>query len=335
MAELIPPRLSVVVNNYNYGRFLKEALDSAIAQLHDEDELIVVDDGSTDESLAVLKAYEERKQIRLLSQENQGQLNTVRNGVLAASGDVVLLLDSDDYYLPGYLDRLRKIYTENNDIDFVFSAARVAGENAQGVQKNGNNLGRMELQPGRIGTTRWSTQLFHEFVGVPTSGNSLRTDLARKIATLPGSLENVRKFSPLLVTLLGIPEREVRTPRPTADGVLVRASSLLGANKYYDDRPAFVYRIHGDNQFAATSRLARYYLRSRRMNYLIAVMIDHFGLTQRPDAVELRNEVLGRSYGLRLWRRFRIRANYLRAIPISTGTVPEKAAALKAVIFNR
>lgn len=329
------PRLSVVVNNYNYADYLSEALDSAIAQLHQDDELVIVDDGSTDASATLLAAYATHDQVRVILQKNQGQMKAVRTGVQAALGDIVVLLDSDDYYLPGYLDRLRQIYRDNSDIDFVFCAATLAGQDPHGVNQNRMNLGRMEMQPGRIGPTRWATQLFYEFVGVPTSGISMRTDLAQRISTLPETLDKMRAFSPILVRLLRIPENEVRTPGPSADGVFIRASSLLNARKYYDNRPGFLYRIHGKNKFAGISRPARLYLRSRRMKYLIGLATEHFNLAARPTAVELRQEILTRAYSLRLRRRVRVRMNYVRAVFVSTGTVGEKVSALRAALFMR
>ncbi|HEY6131528.1 MAG TPA: glycosyltransferase family A protein, partial [Halioglobus sp.] len=175
-----PLRLSIVVNNYNYARYLPDALDSVIRQRHSQDELIVVDDGSTDESLAILRQYELEHGITLIQQENQGQVHAVRTGIAAAQGDVVVLLDSDDCYLDGYLDRLRRIYTTHPDVSFVFSNAQLGGESDSGCRKVRKTLDRLELTPGPVGTTRWAALLFHEFVGVPTSGNSLRREMANQ-----------------------------------------------------------------------------------------------------------------------------------------------------------
>lgn len=94
-------KLSVVIDNYNYGRFLEETLDSILAQ-DVPAEIIVADDGSTDESRDILKAYASRGVIALL-QENQGQATAFNNGLAAATGDIVCLLDSDDVFLPGKL----------------------------------------------------------------------------------------------------------------------------------------------------------------------------------------------------------------------------------------
>lgn len=97
------PRVSVVVDNHNYGRFLRAALDSALSQglPAGELELIVADDGSTDDSREILASYGPR--VTVLAQERQGQATAFNNGLAAATGEFVCLLDSDDVFLPGKL----------------------------------------------------------------------------------------------------------------------------------------------------------------------------------------------------------------------------------------
>lgn len=95
--------VSVVIDNHNYGRFLKETLDSVLAQVLDSVavEIIVVDDGSTDDSREILSTYAPR--VKSLLQARQGQATAFNVGLAAASGDIVCLLDSDDVFLPGKL----------------------------------------------------------------------------------------------------------------------------------------------------------------------------------------------------------------------------------------
>jgi glycosyltransferase involved in cell wall biosynthesis len=88
--------VSVVISNYNYARFLPAALDSVLSQTHQELEVIVVDDGSSDESREVLARYGNR--IRLICQDNAG-VSAARNaGILASRGEAVAFLDSDDVW---------------------------------------------------------------------------------------------------------------------------------------------------------------------------------------------------------------------------------------------
>ena len=327
-----PPRFSVVVNNYNYARFLAEALDSALGQLREGDELVVVDDGSTDESPQVLQDYERQHGIVLVQQPNAGQLRAVRVGIQVARGDIVILLDSDDYFVPGYLDRLRRIYTQHPDVDFVFTKAELGGGSPRGRKSMDAMLRRLQLAPGRVGQTKWATLLFHEFVGVPTSGLSLRRSLAETIMALPASAEDSTSISPLLSKLLRISKTEQLKSGYTSDGVIVRCASIFGAVKYYDDNPGFVYRIHGGNKYATSTRLGRLYLLYKRKFRFVRMVKEHFAITDTPTALELRDEILSRSWGVQLKRRIIIRARYCREILRSEGSARDKLAALAAAV---
>jgi len=91
------PSVSVVIPNYNYGRYLPQAIDSALAQSYMPREIIVVDDGSTDETFLAIKPYRDR--IRYIYQKNAG-LSAARNtGIRAAESDWVAMLDADDIWM--------------------------------------------------------------------------------------------------------------------------------------------------------------------------------------------------------------------------------------------
>src|SRR5688500_10169891 len=93
------PLASVIINNYNYGRYLGAAIDSALAQTYPHTEVVVVDDGSTDDSRQVIAGYGER--VVPVLKENGGQASAFNAGFAASRGDVVLFLDADDLLLPG------------------------------------------------------------------------------------------------------------------------------------------------------------------------------------------------------------------------------------------
>jgi len=95
------PQVSVIVPTYNRAYLLKEALDSVLAQSYRNFELIVVDDGSTDHTSRLLASYGDR--ITVLFHPNAGVSAARNRGIQAASGDLIALLDSDDYWLPGKL----------------------------------------------------------------------------------------------------------------------------------------------------------------------------------------------------------------------------------------
>jgi len=97
------PTVSVVIPTYNSAHFLREAIASVDAQQWPGLEIIVVDDGSTDETEAVVNALSRRGDVRFLRQENAGAASARNLGIAAASGDWVAFLDVDDLWLPGKL----------------------------------------------------------------------------------------------------------------------------------------------------------------------------------------------------------------------------------------
>ena len=95
--------VSVIIPTFNYGRFLREAINSALAQTYRPLEIIVVDDGSTDDTPQVLAEY--RGRVRVIRQDNLG-VGAARNvGITAATGDYLAFLDSDDIWKPETLER--------------------------------------------------------------------------------------------------------------------------------------------------------------------------------------------------------------------------------------
>ena len=100
--NLQPPLISVVIPTYNRGWILKEAVDSVLAQKYPAYEVIVVDDGSTDDTAAILAGY--GNHITILRQENRGVSAARNRGVRKAGGNLLAFLDSDDLWLPGKLE---------------------------------------------------------------------------------------------------------------------------------------------------------------------------------------------------------------------------------------
>lgn len=100
------PLVSIVICNYNHGRFLRGAIDSALAQTYGNVEVIVVDDGSTDDSRAVIDGFAGTGAVKAIYQDNQGQCAAYNAGFAASAGDILLFLDADDLYLPEMAGRV-------------------------------------------------------------------------------------------------------------------------------------------------------------------------------------------------------------------------------------
>jgi len=112
------PRFSIVIPTYNYGRFVGRAIDSALMQPGDEFEVLVVDDGSTDDTPAVLRRYGSR--IRTCRHENRGAAATRNRAAELAAGDWLIFLDADDCLLSGALSHFRAAIAEHPAARMVF-----------------------------------------------------------------------------------------------------------------------------------------------------------------------------------------------------------------------
>ena len=119
------PLVSIVVLCHNYGRYLGEAVDSALAQDYPRTEVIVVDDGSTDDSLEVATGYGDR--IRVLTQENEGMARSCNRGVRESDGDLFAFLSADDWFEPTYVTELHRALERTPQASFAYCAASLFG----------------------------------------------------------------------------------------------------------------------------------------------------------------------------------------------------------------
>ena len=100
------PTVSVVMSAYNAGLYLAEALESILKQTYGDFECIVIDDGSTDDTLAILRAYARRDdRLRVSSRENRGLIASLNEGIDLARGELIARMDADDVALPRRLER--------------------------------------------------------------------------------------------------------------------------------------------------------------------------------------------------------------------------------------
>jgi len=232
-----------LINNYNYARYLRDAVDSALRQTVPFDQIIVVDDGSTDGSVELLKTkYQGHSAVQVVAKQNQGQLSCFNEGFARATGDVVFFLDSDDAYEPNYVEQVLAVYDRDQDCDFVFCADRKFG------QRTGVNLAAdHDLD---LGYSVVLTAYLREWIGGPTSCISMRRGILQKILPLPF----------------------VDDWRTRADDCLVFGASLAGARKHYLAKPLVRYRVHGDNNFCGhrSGRLATY-----RRRLAINALFEH------------------------------------------------------------
>lgn len=112
--------VSIIIPNFNYGRFLNKTIDSVLEQTYPHIEIIVIDNGSTDNSREVLESYGDR--IKTIFQPNLGQAVARNIGISEASGDFIALLDADDYWEPPKLER--QIERVNREFQFIYTGFR-------------------------------------------------------------------------------------------------------------------------------------------------------------------------------------------------------------------
>lgn len=127
-------QVTVVLPAYNHARYVVEAIDSVRAQTFTHWELIVIDDGSTDDTLAVLQAYVAQcddPRIRLLSQSNAGSHATLNRGLEMARTPYLAILNSDDRYAPNRLQRLVEIAAAAEGDVFITTGVRLIGEDGE------------------------------------------------------------------------------------------------------------------------------------------------------------------------------------------------------------
>jgi hypothetical protein len=213
-----PVAVDIVIDNYNYGRFLEAAIDSALTQRHTHSSVIVVDDGSTDHSREVIARYGDR--ITAVFKENGGQASAFNAGWAHCRGDVVIFLDADDVLLPDAAARVAAAFAA------APRAVKVQYRMAV-IDKDGRPTG--ELKPPR-------------YMLLPTG------DLRRSELTFPFDLlwmGNSAFSAVALRRILPIPERDFAS---SADWYLKHLVPLLGDVISLQDVCA-CYRVHGSNSY--------------------------------------------------------------------------------------
>ena len=117
---------SIITPCYNGARYIGETIESVLAQTYSDWEMIIVDDGSTDDSVSVVEGYMARdNRIKLIKQANAGSAAARNNGIRQAEGQYIALLDADDIWLPMFLERQIAYMKENQAVCVFCSYSRI------------------------------------------------------------------------------------------------------------------------------------------------------------------------------------------------------------------
>lgn len=132
-------KISVITASYNYAQYIEEVINSVINQSYQDWEMIIVDDGSCDNSVEIIKSYcGKDKRIKLLQHEegkNRGLKETLLLGIKHASGDWIAFLESDDYFEPDNLSKKIEILQKNPSVKLVFNKVKFLSEEKRKQQK--------------------------------------------------------------------------------------------------------------------------------------------------------------------------------------------------------
>lgn len=115
-------KISIITPNYNYSKYIGETIESVIGQEYDNFEHIIIDDGSKDNSVAVIQKYVVKypKKIILVQQENRGQTAAINVGLKMAKGDVIAWINSDDTFCEGTFRKVMKTFNSKPEASIVF-----------------------------------------------------------------------------------------------------------------------------------------------------------------------------------------------------------------------
>jgi len=125
------PKISVIIPTYNRAKYIARAIDSVLCQTFRDKEIIVVDDGSTDETPSILASYKDK--IRVLNQINSGVSAARNRGIVKSKGQYLAFLDSDDVWTPDKLEVQAAVLDTNPDVGIVYGKLAIVDD--QGNRK--------------------------------------------------------------------------------------------------------------------------------------------------------------------------------------------------------
>lgn len=266
--------VSIVINNYNYGRYVGVAIESALGQSYPHKEIIVVDDGSSDDSLEVIRRFE-GKGVQLVAKENGGQASALNRGLEVARGEMVQFLDADDLLDINCTAELVRAWEPGlAAIQFYLRLCDREGQ----PKPEGGTMPRRLQESGHL--VQQLALGFYYYS--PTSGNFYCREALRKLFPIPES-----EFRLCADTY-------VQTGIPFV-GRVKALSQTLGS-----------YRIHGDNGFYSASfsrdpKQLRWAVDSdRRRHELIKSMADHYEVEASPRLDRCWLPLISRQLALRI-----------------------------------
>jgi glycosyltransferase involved in cell wall biosynthesis len=280
------PKVSIIIDNYNYGRFLSKAIDSALNQTYSPTEVIVVDDGSTDNSREIIASYGNK--IIPVLKENGGEASAYNAGFAASQGDIICFLNSDDAFMPEKVTEVVEAFGDRQDLGLCCHPVKwvdIDGkpsisnsrQERSSITKNRHNSElkreydlRAALKSGKVRNKLPALP--------PTTGLSFRRSLLQQILPMPEAKN------------IGINDFYLDCAALTLSKIIILHKELA------------LYRIHGSNAYAMRNDwqkvkarinlLTSYWMRvkfpsvSKFTNRLFSLSMGMYGRTGGVEAEE-------------------------------------------------
>ena len=176
----VGPLVSVIVNNYNYGRFVGDAIESVLHQTYGNIEIIVVDDGSTDTSRAVIDTFDDR--VTRVYKPNGGQSSALNAGFARSTGDIVMFLDADDMLLPWTLCHVVEALQKKPNAGKIQFRMEVVDESGMVTRKIKPDV-HLPMPSGDL--SRQILSFPDDVTRMPTSGNAFSRQILNRLLPVP------------------------------------------------------------------------------------------------------------------------------------------------------
>ncbi|WP_016953302.1 glycosyltransferase family 2 protein [Anabaena sp. PCC 7108] len=137
LAEL--PRISIITPSYNQGHFIEQTIRSILLQGYTNLEYIIIDGGSTDNTVEIIKQYEPWISY-WVSEPDNGQTHAINKGITKATGEIIAYLNSDDYYLPGTLFKVAEHFRQFPNTDLLHGICRYVNEEGEKIGEQFANI---------------------------------------------------------------------------------------------------------------------------------------------------------------------------------------------------
>ena len=114
------PLITIYITNHNYGKYIKQSIDSVLNQTYQNFEIIIIDDGSTDNSKNIIEKYKNDKKVRIIYQNNKGLTVSNNIAIKVCKGEYITRLDADDWLDPNFLKIMIDTAINNKNLAMIF-----------------------------------------------------------------------------------------------------------------------------------------------------------------------------------------------------------------------